>query len=203
VHTPDISWAKSDVFIWSTVEPSVGIISGCLPALRPLFIRCLTVAGYSPSEAGASRGRSKESGGAEESALETISKKSTRRPGDGPAGTRGADTLFLESIDEDDEDEEEGDGEMHDVELGDDGNGNGHGKGNGTANVAGGKGDAPDDLHSRYWRLDGNQFLQSTVVRAQGGAGEVGGGADDTAHSIIMTREFDFEDEYVDKPSVR
>jgi hypothetical protein len=112
--------------------------------------------------------------------------------------------LFLESIDEDEEgeeDEEDGDGEMHDVELGDDGNG--HGKGNSTANVAGGRADAPDDLHSRYWRLDGNQYLQSTVVRAQGGAGEIGGGADDTAHSIIMTREFDFEDEYVDKPSVR
>jgi hypothetical protein len=126
------------------------------------------------------------------------------------------DTQFLESIDEDDEEdedegEEEGDGEMHDVELGDGGNGNGKGNGNGVVNGAKGRGDAPDDLHSRYWRLDGNQFLQSTVVRAQGGAGEVAsGGADDvsaaasrTAHSIIMTREFDFEDEYVDKPGVR
>ncbi|KAH6876100.1 hypothetical protein BKA58DRAFT_419471 [Alternaria rosae] len=35
----DISWKKSDVFIWSSVEPSIGIISGCLPTLQPFFIR--------------------------------------------------------------------------------------------------------------------------------------------------------------------
>jgi hypothetical protein len=41
VQTKDISWAKSDVFIWSSVEPSVGIISGCLPTLRPLLLKIL------------------------------------------------------------------------------------------------------------------------------------------------------------------
>ncbi|KAF1847096.1 uncharacterized protein K460DRAFT_305920 [Cucurbitaria berberidis CBS 394.84] len=43
VRTTDISWAKSDVFIWSSVEPSIGIISGCLPTLRPLMVRILAV----------------------------------------------------------------------------------------------------------------------------------------------------------------
>ncbi|PVH99474.1 hypothetical protein DM02DRAFT_488481, partial [Periconia macrospinosa] len=33
----DMSWTKSDVFVWSLVEPSVGIISACLPTLRPLL----------------------------------------------------------------------------------------------------------------------------------------------------------------------
>lgn len=41
VESADISWAKSDVFIWSSVEPSVGIISGCLPTLRPLMLHIL------------------------------------------------------------------------------------------------------------------------------------------------------------------
>lgn len=41
VESRDISWAKSDVFIWSSVEPSVGIISGCLPTLRPLMLHIM------------------------------------------------------------------------------------------------------------------------------------------------------------------
>ncbi|KAF1938069.1 hypothetical protein EJ02DRAFT_426064 [Clathrospora elynae] len=41
VQSMDISWAKSDVFIWSSVEPSIGIISGCLPTLRPLMIEVI------------------------------------------------------------------------------------------------------------------------------------------------------------------
>jgi hypothetical protein len=41
----DISWAKSDVFIWSSVEPSVGIISCCLPTLRGLMIWTLNRCG--------------------------------------------------------------------------------------------------------------------------------------------------------------
>lgn len=41
VGTTDISWAKSDVFIWSSVEPSIGIISGCLPTLRPLMLHIM------------------------------------------------------------------------------------------------------------------------------------------------------------------
>lgn len=45
--TTDISWAKSDVFIWSSVEPSVGIISGCLPTLRSFFVWVLRSTGLS------------------------------------------------------------------------------------------------------------------------------------------------------------
>ncbi|PGG99229.1 hypothetical protein AJ79_08621 [Helicocarpus griseus UAMH5409] len=45
--TMNISWAKSDVFIWSSVEPSVGIISGCLPTLRGLLMWAMQHCGLS------------------------------------------------------------------------------------------------------------------------------------------------------------
>lgn len=71
-QTTDISYAKSDVFIWSSVEPSIGIISGCLPTLRPLLMHILeAVFGYVPASAHASSEGS--------SPLETISKKRTRK----------------------------------------------------------------------------------------------------------------------------
>ncbi|KAH7067458.1 hypothetical protein BKA63DRAFT_118165 [Paraphoma chrysanthemicola] len=77
VKTTDISWAKSDVFIWSSVEPSVGIISGCLPTLRPLLKYILEAwFKYIPST-------NKSSGTGSRpyplGTLETISKKRTRK----------------------------------------------------------------------------------------------------------------------------
>jgi hypothetical protein len=77
VKTTDISWAKSDVFIWSSVEPSVGIISGCLPTLRPLLKYILEVwFKHVPStnKSTANSSRSYPLG-----PLETISKKRTRK----------------------------------------------------------------------------------------------------------------------------
>lgn len=81
--TTDISWAKSDVFIWSSVEPSIGIISGCLPTLRPVMMRVLdAVFGYVPSSLSGSGGRSggvsSRSRSMRLQTLETISKKRTR-----------------------------------------------------------------------------------------------------------------------------
>ena len=78
VQSTDISWAKSDVFIWSSVEPSIGIISGCLPTLRPLMIRVLnTFSSHLPST------RKSSSGGGSQpyplNPIETISKKRTRK----------------------------------------------------------------------------------------------------------------------------
>ncbi|KAJ5818483.1 hypothetical protein N7474_004074 [Penicillium riverlandense] len=35
----DITWNQTDCFIWSCVEPATGIISACLPTLRPLLRR--------------------------------------------------------------------------------------------------------------------------------------------------------------------
>ncbi|OKO89597.1 hypothetical protein PENSUB_13663 [Penicillium subrubescens] len=34
--TQDITWVMSDIYVWSTVEPCLGIICACLPALQPL-----------------------------------------------------------------------------------------------------------------------------------------------------------------------
>ncbi|KAF2498184.1 hypothetical protein BU16DRAFT_456256 [Lophium mytilinum] len=72
--TTDISWAKSDVFIWSSVEPSIGIISGCLPTLRPVLMHILhDVFGYDLKSSGS------DNGGPPYPTLETISKKRTRK----------------------------------------------------------------------------------------------------------------------------
>ncbi|KAJ5364838.1 uncharacterized protein N7496_010551 [Penicillium cataractarum] len=35
--TLDITWVMSNVYVWSTVEPCLGIICACLPALQPLI----------------------------------------------------------------------------------------------------------------------------------------------------------------------
>ncbi|RYN79723.1 hypothetical protein AA0117_g3550 [Alternaria alternata] len=78
VRTTDISWAKSDVFIWSSVEPSVGIISGCLPTLRPLLLQVTDVLSRSlPSTLKGSHHI--ESPAHSLDPLETISKKRTRK----------------------------------------------------------------------------------------------------------------------------
>lgn len=36
-HSVDITWIMGDVFIWSSVEPSIGILCACLPNLKPLL----------------------------------------------------------------------------------------------------------------------------------------------------------------------
>jgi hypothetical protein len=79
VQTTDISWAKSDVFIWSSVEPSIGIISGCLPTLRPLLMSILSpwYKFVSSSSKSCSTGRSSRQYPL--SPIETISKKRTRK----------------------------------------------------------------------------------------------------------------------------
>jgi post-segregation antitoxin (ccd killing protein) len=78
VHTTDISWAKSDVFIWSSVEPSIGIISGCLPTLRPLMVQVMNaLSSRIPSSRKSSRYT--ESPANSLNPLETISKKRTRK----------------------------------------------------------------------------------------------------------------------------
>lgn len=78
VNTTDISWAKSDVFIWSSVEPSVGIISGCLPTLRPLLLQVTDVLSRSlPSTLKGSHHIQSPAHSLDP--LETISKKRTRK----------------------------------------------------------------------------------------------------------------------------
>jgi hypothetical protein len=78
-QTMDISWAKSDVFIWSSVEPSVGIISGCLPTLRPLMIYVMRRVGIEASSAGGTASKDSAWAGSNVNPLETISKKRTRK----------------------------------------------------------------------------------------------------------------------------
>ncbi|CAO2655321.1 Nn.00g103850.m01.CDS01 [Neocucurbitaria sp. VM-36] len=78
VQSRDISWAKSDVFIWSSVEPSIGIISGCLPTLRPLLVRVLdTCSSHIPSTRKSSV--KNDSQPYPLNPIDTISKKRTRK----------------------------------------------------------------------------------------------------------------------------
>jgi hypothetical protein len=78
-QSKDISWAKSDVFIWSSVEPSVGIISGCLPTLRPLMLHVMRRVGIEPSSVGGPTSKDTPWAGSNVNPLETISKKRTRK----------------------------------------------------------------------------------------------------------------------------
>jgi hypothetical protein len=77
VRTTDISWAKSDVFIWSSVEPSIGIISGCLPTLRPLLLHIMASwFNFIPSERSSS---GKGSRSISLNPIETIGQKRMRK----------------------------------------------------------------------------------------------------------------------------
>lgn len=37
IPNPDTTWTQAPAFYWGTVESGVGIVSGCLPTMRPLF----------------------------------------------------------------------------------------------------------------------------------------------------------------------
>ncbi|KAF2740798.1 hypothetical protein EJ04DRAFT_518570 [Polyplosphaeria fusca] len=57
-HFEDFFWNATNIAIWSTVEPGVGIIAGCLATLRPLLRSFLSKARLLQSEKHSSRGRS-------------------------------------------------------------------------------------------------------------------------------------------------
>ncbi|KAL7619869.1 hypothetical protein AAE478_010415 [Parahypoxylon ruwenzoriense] len=39
IQAVDLTWVMAHVFLWSSIEPAVGILSACLPSLRPLYRR--------------------------------------------------------------------------------------------------------------------------------------------------------------------
>ncbi len=46
VHSPDFTWAMSEVFVWSCCEPFIGIVCACLPTYAPLVRRFWRRDGY-------------------------------------------------------------------------------------------------------------------------------------------------------------
>ncbi|KAJ5094373.1 hypothetical protein N7456_010234, partial [Penicillium angulare] len=48
----DASWVMSEVFVWSTIEPSIGVLCACLPTLNPMvrlvFKKVFGVESYGP-----------------------------------------------------------------------------------------------------------------------------------------------------------
>jgi hypothetical protein len=77
MNTTDMSWTIADTTTWSLVEPSVGIISGCLPTLRPLWMHFLRK-GFGIKELRAKCTRRNISTSQELNTMETISKERTR-----------------------------------------------------------------------------------------------------------------------------
>ncbi|KAF7587763.1 hypothetical protein BBP40_006723 [Aspergillus hancockii] len=50
-HSHDATWTIAPVFVWSCVEPSIGIVCACLPTLSPLFRRCWSIIARHPGTA--------------------------------------------------------------------------------------------------------------------------------------------------------
>lgn len=67
----DVTWIMGNVFIWSSVEPCIGIVCACLPTLQPLF-RYMIARVF-----GTSRERYMDNSGPVVPA--TVKRKSTRR----------------------------------------------------------------------------------------------------------------------------
>lgn len=55
----DITWVIGDAMIWSNVEPCIGIVSACLPTLRPLLRRIPKLGLFSSRLTRGSRSNSK------------------------------------------------------------------------------------------------------------------------------------------------
>ncbi|PYH91603.1 hypothetical protein BO71DRAFT_401244 [Aspergillus ellipticus CBS 707.79] len=52
INDVDVTWNLGNVFIWSSVEPSIGIVCACLPVLQPLFRNIINRAGSGPKAPG-------------------------------------------------------------------------------------------------------------------------------------------------------
>jgi hypothetical protein len=58
IEFEDFFWSATNIAIWSTIEPGVGIIAGCLATLRPLVTGIMSKARSVRSEKNSSHGAS-------------------------------------------------------------------------------------------------------------------------------------------------
>jgi hypothetical protein len=170
VQTTDISWAKSDVFIWSSVEPSVGIISGCLPILRPLLSKILDpwhklVPSSNKSSSGSKGWRQYPLNN-----VETISKMRTRKM----SKRDDLDTLQFTQLEDETDVKENG--------------------------IVAESQTLDDHQHSRTWRPDDYEMgLTTTTIHSEESGHGATNGDDirmDSANrdGITMTREFEWDE---------
>jgi hypothetical protein len=170
VQTTDISWAKSDVFIWSSVEPSIGIISGCLPTLRPLLMLILDPWRKFIPSSNKSSSAGKGSHQYPMNPIETISRKRTRKI----SKRDELDSLQFTQLE--DEVEVKEDGTIVDGR---------------TQN---------DRIHSRKWRPDDDElYLTTTTIRragdGNGGVVRDSKSLDDADRDIItVTRRVEWDE---------
>ncbi|OJJ37785.1 hypothetical protein ASPWEDRAFT_50858 [Aspergillus wentii DTO 134E9] len=83
----DITWVIGDAMIWSNVEPCVGIVSACLPTLRPL-LRRIPQLGLSSNSAHY-LAKNDSSATPENSLPESISASANRSANRGAVGKKG------------------------------------------------------------------------------------------------------------------
>ena len=58
LNEDDLTWNYVPAAIWSAAEPSIGVVSACLPSLRPLFARIIWGPAYRPNQLSRSSNRS-------------------------------------------------------------------------------------------------------------------------------------------------
>ncbi|KAK4694299.1 hypothetical protein P7C71_g3261, partial [Lecanoromycetidae sp. Uapishka_2] len=47
-RSPDVTYYYVDAIIWTAAEPSIAVVSACIPSLRPLFVRLIWGGAYRP-----------------------------------------------------------------------------------------------------------------------------------------------------------
>lgn len=55
-NTYDVTWEGFQLWVWTAVETNVGVICGCIPALKPLIFRARAVVGTQSSRSFGSAG---------------------------------------------------------------------------------------------------------------------------------------------------
>jgi hypothetical protein len=173
VQTTDISWAKSDVFIWSSVEPSIGIISGCLPTLRPLLIYVLHPWRKLVLSIGKSFSTEQGSNQYQMNPVETISKKRTRKI----SKRDELESLQFTQLEDD-------------VKVGEDG----------TVVADRGTRPRPNHEHSGSWRPDDDEICLTTTTIERSGSKTGATTEEDYStdsvdkDGITMTKRFDWDE---------
>ncbi|KAL4778005.1 hypothetical protein BJX76DRAFT_366907 [Aspergillus varians] len=80
----DITWAIGDAMIWSNVEPCIGIVSACLPTIRPLLRQIPRLGLFSSSRN--TRSNSQGFSAGPDSAIANSGNQSAYRSGNGKRG---------------------------------------------------------------------------------------------------------------------
>ncbi|KAL4864945.1 hypothetical protein BDV12DRAFT_200663 [Aspergillus spectabilis] len=82
----DITWVIGDAMIWSNVEPCIGIVSACLPTLRPFLRRIPQLRLFGSTPFSANRRSSKPTNPSEPDSITASANRSAYRSTTGKRG---------------------------------------------------------------------------------------------------------------------